>query len=126
MDVKKQIELLEKKLKIVNKERSGISEKLEELRTSYKNLESREYLGKYYKFPNQYDEEHKWWLYYKILKWNGSNSFLVDSFEKSSDEEIDIKRTTLYLSILKDTCIEITKDEYDNEFKKILKEVDIN
>jgi hypothetical protein len=77
--------------------------------------------GKFYKYNNAWDGNHKWFVYLQCVEVISLGNMIINSFEASPDwdDKLEYKfklRVTDYLAHAQDEY-EITKEEYVEAFK---------
>ena len=79
------------------------------------------YLGKCYKYRNEYDSNSQWWLYAMIKDVNEDGILFAFRFQTDANGDITIEpRSAFYNNSL---WLEISQSEFDAEWQKLLKEL---
>jgi len=83
-------------------------------------------IGKYFKYLNSYSTKEKWWMFIHVKKMK-KNELIIDVFERDTSGKIEFqigRRDYGRIYINNPSYVEITKQEYFNTLKKILRSVD--
>ena len=108
-----------------------VNEKISEIQEikNYKILQEK-YLGKYFKYINNYslpsDDSDYWNLYMKVISIEPDGKCLILSVEKDKDGCINIETKYSYAHGSNISCMnnEITKNEFMKSVKNITEEID--
>lgn len=106
--------------KQLNEEAVSIRNQLNKIETARRTKENRKQIGRCYKYRNTYGGDCPgWWLYMRIT---GGGYWMVSlKFQHTSNNTYEVERDKTTMSL--DGWTEITRKEFDAEWRKLLREI---
>lgn len=95
--------------------------KMEQIKNAEEMKQNQSLLGKYFKFDNGYDQDKRWWKYYKVTSADNSG-VRVESFETEEYGDIRLETKSIVTFGGKSDLLqlEIMRAEYEREKAKVL------